>query len=396
MLPGELANKRNMKFEMRIGSVISGKKLSKYPGISEKLDYLRKRTYNLANRDHMGKKDQLNQNKTALDIAQAVQHDNLITEYKKIPLAQILYTQKNQTVFYASAYQIPNFIKEIGRLREITFREVNEGTGQALDLDHYDDYYLHLIAWDEQENKIIGAYRMGLSDLILQDFGKKGLYTYSLFKMKSAYFKQLQPAIELGRSFIVREYQKQFNSLFLLWRGIGEFIARNNRYRYLFGPVSISSAYNTSSKKLLLDYLQKYHKNERLAYKVKPRNFRKKSFKKSQRFQNTAEQFPELEDLILDIENNKNGVPILIRQYLKLGAEFIAFNIDPLFSNVIDGLIVIDLCKSDEKTLGRYMGAGVVEDYYMYHQKREKLLKKAAKNKFQKVESNSFFQQSTG
>ena len=105
---------------------------------------------------------------------------------------------------------------------------------------------------------------MGLSDLILKDFGKKGLYTHSLFKIKSSYFKQLQPAIELGRSFIVKGYQKQFNSLFLLWRGIGEFIIRNNRYRYLFGPVSISSAYKTSSQKLLLDYLLKFHKNEKL------------------------------------------------------------------------------------------------------------------------------------
>lgn len=376
LLPGELINKRNMTFNMSIGNVVTTKKLNAYRTTHERLQYLHKRTYNLANR-YPAPENTLNANDNTFEkIAAAPDPQQLIREYQHIPQAQMLFRQKKQTVFYANAYQIPNLLYEIARQREITFREVNEGTGKSADCDHYDDYYLHLVAWDEEYNRIIGAYRMGLSDLILQDFGKKGLYSYSLFKMKSSYFKQMQPAIELGRSFIVRAYQRQFNALFLLWRGIGEFIVCNKRYRYLFGPVSISSTYKTTSQKLLLEYLLKFHKNEKLSQAVKARNFKKKSLKVSKFLPAMADQFPELEDMIGDIENEFNGVPILIRQYLKLGAEFIAFNLDPLFNNVIDGLIVVDLCKSERKTLNRYMGAEGTEQFYKYHKKRDELINK--------------------
>lgn len=373
-LPAELANKQNMTFKVSIGSQIPFSKIEKFDTTKEMLHYLRKRTYNLSNRYYKEKRTYDNVHSKLQPIAKQKPIQQLKQEFESIPITQILHSQNNQTVFYAHAYQIPNLMHEIGRQREITFREVNEGTGDALDLDHYDDYYLHLIAWDEKETCIIGAYRLGLSDQILRDFGKKGLYTSSLFKIKSSYFKQLSPAIELGRSFIVNAYQRKFGSLFLLWRGIGEFVVRNKHYRYLFGPVSISSAYKETSQKLLLDYLNQNHSNPQLAHAVKPRNFKRNSLKSSPLVKDTSDQFPELEEMIGDIEPDFSGVPILIRQYLKMGAEFLSFNVDPLFNNVIDGLIVVDLFKPDNKTLTRCMGSEGKKQFINYHQTREKLI----------------------
>ena len=366
MLPRQLTNKCNTHFSMSIGSLITPKKLSQYSEFGTILPYLRKRTYNLANRYSVDTNEGDGQKSNYKGIADTIDPKILAEEYGNIPEDQILVRQKNQTVFYAQAQQIPNLMREIGREREIAFREVEEGTGLQCDIDRYDEYYLHLIAWDDTENQIIGAYRMGLSDIILKDFGKKGLYTYSLFKFKTSYINQLQPAIELGRSFIVKKYQKQISSLFILWRGIGEFLVRNSRYRYLFGPVSISRSYKSSSKRLLLDYLLTYHRSAHHGKQVKPRNFKNKQLKKFRTKEFTATHFPELEDMISDIENDVTGVPILIRQYLKLGAEFVAFNIDSQFSDVIDGLIVVDLYRSDEKTLTRYLGQEGLQNYLSF------------------------------
>jgi len=371
MLPRQLTNKCNTHFNMSIGSLVTFRKLSQYPNACEMLDYLRKRTYNLANRYSADTSDVAADSLKYKSIVDTIDPDILAMEYEAIPENQILFRKRKKVVFYAHAHQIPNLMHEVGREREIAFREVQEGTGLNCDIDRYDDYYLHLIAWNEEKNQIIGAYRMGLSDLILKDFGKKGLYTHSLFKFKASYINQLQPAIELGRSFIVKKYQRQISSLFLLWRGIGEFLVRNNRYRYLFGPVSISRSYKTSSQRLLLDYLLKYHKSEKHHKQVKPRNFKIKALKVSKKNEYAATQFPELEDMIADIENDYSGVPILIRQYLKLGAEFIAFNVDPKFSNAIDGLIVVDLCRSDEKTLGRYLGREGLQQFLASHKKMD-------------------------
>src|SRR5690606_16349567 len=119
----------------------------------------------------------------------------------------------NMEVYYAYSRQIPHILREIGRLREVTFREVNEGTGQAIDLDSFDDYYVHVFIWQKLKNELVGAYRLGKSDVILQALGKKGLYTSTLFKFRKKLLKRISPALEMGRSFIRKEYQRNYSSL---------------------------------------------------------------------------------------------------------------------------------------------------------------------------------------
>jgi putative hemolysin len=355
-LPTEFVNKRNGTFDLSIGKAISAQKLSSYGTTIDKLNYLRKRTYNLAHRSNREDLKTLVSNKLFREIPDPQNKKDLLEDIRHLPARQVLFEQNGQQVFYAWAYQIPRLLKEIGRLREITFREVGEGTGKALDLDQFDEYYAHLIAWDGRQEELIGAYRLGLTDIILREFGKRGLYTNTLFKIKKTAFRNTSPAIELGRSFIVSAYQRSFNSLFLLWRGIGEFIARHPYYRFLFGPVSISSAYHDASQGMLIEYLIENHRHSELAGAFHPRNFKNSQFDRKPFKKRGSLQLAELEDMIGDIESNGLGIPILIKQYLKLGAQFVAFNLDPDFNNAIDGLIMVDLLRTDEKILSRYMG----------------------------------------
>ncbi|NBB77976.1 MAG: GNAT family N-acetyltransferase, partial [Verrucomicrobia bacterium] len=278
-------------------------------------------------------------------------------------------------VYCAPADSIPTVLKEIGRLREETFRAVQEGTGQATDLDEFDRYYLHLFMWNRAESEIVGAYRIGLADQIVEQYGKQGLYTSTLFRFRSQFLKRLGPAIELGRSFISIKYQKKHASLALIWRGIGEYIARNPRYRTLFGPVSITDAYNHISKDLMVHFFREHNFDEELARQVKPRKS-PKSFRmlKGVSLKHIGESVRSVDcisAIVSGFEDDKKGVPILLRHYLKLNGVLLSFNVDPAFSDVIDGLILVDLCKTDPKVLQRYMGKVGHADFAAFHAQNE-------------------------
>ncbi|HEM49053.1 MAG TPA: lysophospholipid acyltransferase family protein, partial [Caldithrix sp.] len=373
-LPAELLNKRNSSLSIHIGKAITQKQLLEYPNNKERLTYLRRRTYNLENRTKLSKSDQRIDESAIKEIAFPGDYGKIYTEIDSLPKHQILINQNSALVFFAYAHQIPDLLIEIGRQREITFRAVNEGTGKAVDLDNFDEYYLHLIAWNSEAKKIIGAYRLGLTDIIIKDFGKKGLYTSTLFKLRKWFIKEISPAIEMGRSFITAEYQRSFNSLFLLWRGIGEFIVRHPQYRYLFGPVSISNSYAISSQSMMLHFLYYKHGNTKLSRFVTPMHGLSKNFNSIKYSTEALKDISELEEFVSDIEGTDTGLPVLIKQYIKLGAEFIAFNRDPDFSNVLDGLIVVDLNKTNPKILNRYLGQAGARFYSAYHQLRGHLL----------------------
>jgi putative hemolysin len=180
-------------------------------------------------------------------------------------------TQVINTVFQARAHQIPNLLYEIGRLREITFRKNGEGTGKALDLDRFDLYYTHLFVWNNKEREVVGAYRLGLVDLILDRFGQEGLYSSTLFNYRDSFLQRIASGIELGRPFVRSEYQKQYLPLLLLWKGIARFIVRNPSYTALFGLVSVSDAYSSLSKQLIVSFLTINHYAPELAQFVRPK-----------------------------------------------------------------------------------------------------------------------------
>jgi putative hemolysin len=291
-------------------------------------------------------------------IAPAIPKTLLKAEVDALPAEQRLVESGQFLVQYARARQIPWCLQEIGRLRELSFRAAGEGTGRASDIDLFDAYYLHLFVWDTQAGAIVGAYRMGLADEILERYGKRGLYTHSLFKYGARLLEPLNPAIELGRSFVRMEYQRSFSALLLLWRGIGRFVLRSPRYAVLFGPVSISNSYAPLSRQLMVEYLKTNNTEAELARHVRAR----RPFRRQQSRLLDEVEFANLKDiedlshLIARIEGDNKGVPILLRQYLKLGGRLLGFNADHRFSDALDGLIMVDLRASDPRVLSRYMG----------------------------------------
>lgn len=244
---------------------------------------------------------------------------------------------------------------EIGRLREIAFRGVGEGTGRARDLDAFDQTYHHLFVWDRTRQEIAGAYRLGATDEILAAAGVDGLYTRTLFDYGTELLAQLGPALELGRSFVQPAYQRDFSPLLLLWKGISRWVARHPRYRRLFGVVSISDAYESTSRQLMIKFLQTTRFDADLGRLVRaknppppPRDGLVDSV--------TVDRLEDVSALVRGLEPDGKDMPVLLRQYLKLNARLLGFSLDPAFGNVLDGLVVVDLDDVEPAILARYMG----------------------------------------
>ncbi|MCS6927951.1 MAG: lysophospholipid acyltransferase family protein [Saprospiraceae bacterium] len=275
-------------------------------------------------------------------------------EIAALPAECLLTSRSHFDVYLVPFSAIPNTMFEIGRLREMTFRAVGEGTGKARDLDEYDLYYLQLIIWDRTASRIVGGYRLGQGDRILRQFGIKGFYVNSLFKIKPEFYPILEKAVELGRSYVVPEYQRHRLPLFLLWKGILHFLLANPQYRYLYGPVSISKQFSEASKAVIVEFLKRFCYDEELARFIRPRKpfrVRIKSVNTRLLAETLQGEFDALENLIEAMEPAHFKVPVLFRQYLRQNARFIGFNIDPLFADCLDGLMILDLHNLPSSTL---------------------------------------------
>ncbi len=380
MLPRELINKRQKCIPLKIGKAIPFRRLKRYETNKELIDYLRWRTYLL------GKGLSLKKSPTKLSFRSWLKNNKqiipprpisrLAAEVNRLPRNQQLVQSGDFEVWQAKAYQIPELLVEIGRLRELNFRAASEGTGKPIDLDAYDRRYIHIFIWNKVKSEIVGAYRIGCTDTLLERFGKNGIYTATLFRSSNRFYKTIGPALELGRSFVRSEYQKSYAPLLLLWKGIGHFIAKNPQYRMLFGPVSISKDYSYLSRKLIATTLLKHSQAKEVAAMIRPKTPPKFKPVRIPGFDFTRGQqfFHDIEEIcsvIADIELEVKTIPVLLRHYMNLGGQLLAFNMDRSFSNCMDGLILVDLLKTDTKTLERYMGKTGLENFYSYHQALE-------------------------
>jgi putative hemolysin len=301
-------------------------------------------------------------------VIDEVPRTSLQAEIDALPSSQRLLESGGLCVYCARAAQIPRVLQEIGRLRELTFRAVGEGTGRRSDVDRYDAYYVQLFVWDARANLIAGAYRLGLVDEILAHHGNRGLYTHSLFEYPTRLLDMLNPAIELGRSFVRAEYQRSFAPLLLLWGGIGRFIARSPRYAVLFGPVSISGRYTPISRELMVDYLSCCRADTRLCRQVKPRRpFRHRTRTSGPGARPAPRSLDELARLVAQIEPDGKGIPVLVRHYLRLGGRVLGFSIDEEFANALDALMMLDLRRVEPTQLARYMGDSGSAAFRAYH-----------------------------
>ena len=360
----EFLQQEGKTVEVRVGSAITADAVEAIRDDREATEYLRWRTYLLARRS---KPEAVWQ--TALrsrlafkiqePVAAPVPAHLLADEVARLPEDQCLAENGDLAVYLGTAREIPQLLREVGRLREITFRGAGEGTGKSRDLDLFDDYYSHILLWHKTKRELVGAYRAGNTAKILAERGISGLYTSTLFRYDERIFQKLGPALELGRSFVRPEYQRQYAPLLLLWKGIARMVARQPEIPVLFGAVSISNDYNEASREMIYRFFQARMQEDELAGLIEPRRpFRPAPLHKwdCRGMSHALRDLDELSQPINDVETDGKGLPILLRQYAKIGGKLLGFNVDRKFSNVLDGLVVVDLRQTEPAVLERYMG----------------------------------------
>lgn len=376
LLLQEFLQQEGKTIEVRLGSEISNHCIAGIKDDREATTYLRWRTYLLWHRSKP--KDSWTsvvRSRLALNaqqpLAPAVRPDLLAQELATLGPEFCLIESGDLAVYLVRAHEAPHLQQELGRLRELTFREAGEGTGRPLDLDRFDRYYWHLLLWNKSKQELVGAYRAGSTAEILPRNGVDGLYTNTLFRYDPRFFQKLGPALELGRSFVRPEYQRQYAPLLLLWKGISRFVAKHPETPVLFGAVSISNHYSKASREMIYRFFEARRTDEELTKLIEPRRpFRPERLRRwdCSALRYAVHDLEELSQPIADVESDGKGLPILIRQYAKVGGKILGFNVDRKFSDVLDGLVVVDLRQTEFGLLERYMGREGLARFRDYHQ----------------------------
>ncbi len=369
LLPREMLKRRGGKLTVRVSQPLSAERLARFADRDRLTDYLRVRTYLLK----PGRPETTNLPDHAVvngsPIAEPADPDKVAAELLALPAHQRLLTSGDYDVLYIYARQADAVMHEIGRLRELAFRAVGEGTGTSRDLDRYDKHYLHLVLWRRDQCKIAGSYRMGLTDQLLAKQGTAGLYTATLFDYKESLFKSIGPSIELGRSFVHPDEQRSYLPLQLLWKGIGHFAVLHPHYRNLFGPVSISARYTDMSKVLLAKFCELHRglKRDDLPKPKNPHRHRVPKDVDKKMLSTVVANLDEVNDLVGELEADGKTMPVLLRQYLKLNGKLLGFNVDPDFGDVLDGLLLVDMTNIPRAILSRYMTKDGYAHFMKHH-----------------------------
>lgn len=343
-LSREMLNKRGKTIKISFGRPITTSEQAQFTTLKELSLGLRARTYALESNLIP---DAVIQEREELEpIALPKNRRAMHKEISSLPANAQLFTTGGYSCYLANASAIPTLLHEIGRKREEAFRAVGEGTGTPLDLDQYDQYYKHLILWDKHRNKLVGAYRLGGGSEIMKSKGVEGFYSSTLFHYKDIFTPVLNNSMELGRSFVVLDYQKETLPLLLLIKGLLYVVSRNSEVKYLFGPVSISSWYPMFYRSLMIYYLKEAHSPQSFNGGAIPKTPFEADFMRSAPLpllQGKMESIEKFDRFILRLSNGKYRVPTLVKKYIKINCKMVAFNVDPAFNYCVDGLVLLDL-----------------------------------------------------
>jgi putative hemolysin len=360
MIPSQVLSQRNRPLKVRIGQPISVQTQNEQESLGEFTDLLRRKTYILSNA--FQKERLIDQLPTTLKIpkapkkiADAMRKEVMQGEIEKLIEKDCrLLQSKNYEVFLAKEQDMPFILKEIGRQREVTFRAIGEGTNKAIDLDIFDTYYHHLFLWDNEEKCIVGAYRMGMGSEIFPEHGIDGFYLQDLFRVEPELYDMMRQSIEMGRAYIVKEYQQKPMPLFLLWKGIVHTTLRHPEHKYLIGGVSISNQFSNFSKSLMIEFMKSNYWDPYVAQYIRPKKEFKVKLKDADKefvFDETKADLNKFDRLIDEVEPGSLRLPVLIKKYIKQNAKVVAFNVDPLFNNSVDGLMYIKIADLPESTV---------------------------------------------
>ena len=359
-LPSELLTQKDRVIKVRIGKPIPVAEQNEHQTIEDYSEFLRKKTYMLANSFNDESKQfisvpNLKIPKSPKQIATPANQEKMISEVNTLRDSDCrLLQSKNYEVFFTEADKIPNILHEIGRLREVTFREVGEGTNESIDLDKYDQYYHHMFLWDEETKQIAGAYRMGLGSEIFPKYGMEGFYLNDLFRFETELHDMMKQSIEMGRAFIIKDYQQKPMPLFLLWRGIIHTTLHYPEHKFLLGGVSISNQFTDFSKSLMIEFMKSNYYDPYIAQYVHPKKEFKVRLKDADKdfiFDEAEADLNKFDKIIDELEPGNLRLPVLIKKYIKQNARLVAVNVDPLFNNAIDGLMYIRIADIPESTM---------------------------------------------
>lgn len=356
-LPGELRHQKNKSIRIRIGRPISVKDQQELETFEHYCAFLRQRTYLLSQALSPSKKlFNLKRPEKAQPIIDPQESHLLEAEIEPLRHKKaFLFEHKDYEVFLAPSGKIPQILQEIGRLREITFREIGEGTNKPIDLDEYDYHYHHLILWHKTKQKPVGAYRLALGHKVYKKYGIKGFYLHTLFKIdRSVHQSLFAQAMELGRAFVIKEEQQKPWPLFLLWRGIAHVIKRYPQIKYVVGCASVSGSFSSFSRSLMVHYLSHHHSDTQMAQHIQGRRPFKPKLKEEYRklvFESSGNDLNRFEKLINELEPGGTRFPVLIKKYLQQNGRLVCFNVDPFFNNSLDGFLYIPIADIPEEML---------------------------------------------
>ncbi|MFL1011081.1 GNAT family N-acyltransferase [Flavisericum labens] len=360
-LPSELLTQKRRIIKVRIGRPISVEDQKEHADLKDFSEFLRRKTYMLSNafeeksKIFDGISSSLKTPKAPKNIVTPVDASLMAKEVEALREdGSRLLQSKNYEVFLAEAKKVPSILREIGRLREITFREVGEGTNEAIDLDDFDNYYHHMFLWDNERQVLVGAYRMGLGSQIFDRYGINGFYLQDLFRFEPELYKMMSESIEMGRAFIIKEYQQKPMPLFLLWKGIVHTTLRYPEHNYLIGGVSISNQFSNFSKSLMIEFMKSHYYDPYIAQYVRPKKEFKVILKDADKdfvFDETEADLNKFDRIIDEVEPGALRLPVLLKKYIKQNAKLVAFNVDPLFNNSVDGLMYIKIADLPESTV---------------------------------------------
>ncbi len=339
-LPNELLKRQGHTVSMRIGKALIPAEVAKYENAAALGAYLKSRVYAMESQIE----------RSAAPVIENLQPlirpiDPEILE-KEITATELLFTAAKYSCYLADTGQIPNMMKELGLRREESFREVGEGTGKEMDLDRYDEFYQHLILWDSEAKKLVGAYRLGIGEDIYPKYGKEGFYTSTLFNYSEEFEKLLPKTIELGRSFLSTEYKKEALPLMLLIKGLLHAVIKHENCKYFFGPASISSWIPYFYRSLIIYTIEQNFTPDSVKGLVTSKTPFKHDFLRTDPavlLEGKMGSLDTLDKYLQKISDNKYRVPTLFKKYVKLGAHIISFNVDPEFNYCVDGMILLDL-----------------------------------------------------
>ena len=368
LLPSEMMHKREKPIRVRLGKPVSVKVLEDHDNIEEMGEFLQKKIHLLKSYYEKRKSlaDRLNIPNLRINIPllkaeNVVQNiidetptQDIITEIETLSKNdKMLFRNGNYEVFFVTYNDIPSIMREIGRQRELTFREIGEGSNLPFDLDEYDEHYHHLFLWDGHAKKLVGAYRMALGCEVMKKQGIDGFYTSSLFEFDPELRPFFRKVIEMGRAYISSEYQQKPLPLFLLWRGIVHVCLRNPEHKFLMGGVSISDKFSEFSKSLMIEFMRSHYYDSAVAQYIHPKHDFKVKLKDRDKhlfFDEVESDLNKLDKIIDDLEPEMR-MPVLIKKYIKQNAKVVSFNVDPSFNDAIDGLMYIRISELPESTI---------------------------------------------